>query len=364
MADEYESLLGGKSEFLPDNFQELMREGDFEKLKSVYDICAIQAHVLDKKWRWKNALYIYTPCSEFYQWLVDQGLDINAEVEWHTTPLTEQSGYFYNNVEGLIKAGANPDGTKYKNPMFIACRALLKDVVEVLIRYGAGVNVPSREFCGITPLDVLLKTTKYERLPDIYAIAEMLMAKNATSKGDPKKLVEQIGQGFEFRKSSMDADKVAECEPALEKLYKLFGVEPVKKIVKHDGISPIKVAQKDNKKAFEELWESLVPSKGKCETVQGEMIRIAGKLGHWLEEYSGDKRRWKTNCAKMLEALPKYYAMGKPLPPKKAAAFEALIAKIDYDSEPEDEDPLRDLAVDWVRKNPDPIKLGEVNYKA
>jgi hypothetical protein len=66
----------------------------------------------------------------------------------------------------------------------------------------------------------------------------------------------------------------------------------------------------------------------------------------------------------MLEALPKYYAMGKPLPPKKAAAFEALIAKIDYDSEPEDEDPLRDLAVDWVRKNPDPIKLGEVNYKA
>ena len=49
MADEYESLLGGKSEFLPDNFQELMREGDFEKLKSVYDTCAIQAHVLDKK---------------------------------------------------------------------------------------------------------------------------------------------------------------------------------------------------------------------------------------------------------------------------------------------------------------------------
>ena len=364
MTDDYESRLGGKSEFLPDDFRELMREGDLEKLKSVYESCAIQAHVLDKKWRWKNAFYIYTPCSEFYQWLVDQGLDINAEEEKDTTPLTEQAGCCENNVEGLLKAGADPNGTKWKNPMFIACRAVLKDIVEALIRYGADVNVPNKKFCGITALDVLLKTTRYEMMPDIYAIAEMLMSHGAKSKGDPKELVKQMGQAFEFRKASMDAGKLAECEAALEKLYALFGVEPVKKIVKHDGISPIKVTEKDNKKAFEELWETLVPSKGKCETVQGEMIRIAGKLGHWLEEYSGDTRRWKTNCAKMLEALPGYYAMGKPLPAKKAAAFEALIAKIDYDSEPEDEDPLRDLAVDWVRKNPDPIKLGDVKYKA
>jgi hypothetical protein len=364
MADDYESRLGGKSEFLPDDFRELMREGDLEKLKSVYDNCAIQAHVLDKNWRWKNALYIYTPCSEFYQWLVDQGLDINAEEQKDTTPLTEQAGCCENNVEGLLRAGADPNGTKWKNPMFIACRALLKDIVEVLIRYGADVNVPNKKFCGITPLDVLLKTTQYERMPEIYAIAEMLLANKATSKGNPQKLVEQIGQGFEFRKSSMDTDKLAECELAMEKLYKLFSVEPVKKIVKHDGISQIKVTEKDNKKAFEELWESLVPSKGKCETVQGEMIRIAGKLGHWLEEYSGDKRRWKTNCAKMLEALPKYYAMGKPLPPKKASEFEILVSEINYDSDPEDEEPLRELVVDWVRKNPDPIKLGEVSYKA
>ena len=363
MEDEYENRLGGKSEFLPDNFRELMREGNLDKLKSVYDTCAIQAHVLDKNWRWKNALYIYTPCSEFYQWLVDQGLDINAEDKKDTTPLTEQAECCENNVEGLLKAGANPNGTKWKNPLFIASRALLKDTVDVLIRYGADVNVPNKSFCGITPLDVLLKTTKYERMPDIYSIAEMLMTHKATSKGDPKKLVEQVGQGFEFRKTSMDSDKASKCEAALRKLYKLFGVEPVKKIVKHDGITPIKVTEKDNKKAFEELWESLVPSKGKCDTVQGEMIRIAGKLGHWLEEYSGDKRRWKTNCAKMLQALPGYYAMGKPLPPKKAAAFEALITQIDYDSEPEDEDPLRYLVVDWVRKNPDPIKLGDVTYK-
>lgn len=33
-------------------------------------------------------------------------------------------------------------------------------------------------------------------------------------------------------------------------------------------------------KLFEDMWDQLVPSKGKCETLAGEMLRAVGKLRH------------------------------------------------------------------------------------
>ena len=48
----------------------------------------------------------------------------------------------------------------------------------------------------------------------------------------------------------------------------------------HDGIAPIHVPEGDEDKAFQSLWEYLVPSSGKAQTAQGELIRIAGRVSH------------------------------------------------------------------------------------
>ncbi len=46
----------------------------------------------------------------------------------------------------------------------------------------------------------------------------------------------------------------------------------------HDGISPIIVLEEDEDKAFQTLWDYLVPASGKAQTAQGEIIRIAGRV--------------------------------------------------------------------------------------
>ena len=63
----------------------------------------------------------------------------------------------------------------------------------------------------------------------------------------------------------------------------------------HDGISPIYVPDvEDEDEAFQMLWEYLVPPQGKARAVQGESIRIAGRVQHeflcngcvnWAEDF-------------------------------------------------------------------------------
>ena len=48
----------------------------------------------------------------------------------------------------------------------------------------------------------------------------------------------------------------------------------------HDGVSPIYVPEGDEEKAFQTLWEYLIPPRGKAQTAQGEIIRIAGRVQH------------------------------------------------------------------------------------
>ena len=48
---------------------------------------------------------------------------------------------------------------------------------------------------------------------------------------------------------------------------------------KHDGVSPVNIPiEEDEDKAFQTLWDYLVPLYGKAQTAQGEIIRIAGRV--------------------------------------------------------------------------------------
>ena len=57
-------------------------------------------------------------------------------------------------------------------------------------------------------------------------------------------------------------------------------VKPEEKPI-HDGVSPIQIPDEDDEnRAFQMLWDFLVPSCGKAQTAQGEVIRIAGRVQH------------------------------------------------------------------------------------
>lgn len=353
---EYMNRLGGKEEFLPKDFPELMREGDLDKLKKVYEKCAIVAH-LEKDDRWTTPFFYDTPCTEFYQWLVEQGLDINAANQIGGNALTERSRSRNTNFEGLLKAGADTYGTKSYNPLYYAIRFDNVENVRLLIEYGANVNPDNLHEGPVkTPLDWVLKNMKYNRVIPCAEMAEMLLDKGAKYTLDAKKIVEDLNKDFEFSKKNIHTDDLRPYEDAMQKICSLFGLEPAEALTKHDGISPIVVAEEDNVKAFESLYYSLVPEKGACETVQGELIRLSGSIRLWLIENGGDKTRWKSKCEPMVKSLSALLQKGYGSDNAINNSIKELVDKLTFDSEPEEADPICDLCVEWIRKNPESIK--------
>ena len=60
---------------LPKDFDELLKVGDIEALKAVYDKCELTAY--DGKFGLRTALHYKGVPDELVIWLVKQGLDVN-----------------------------------------------------------------------------------------------------------------------------------------------------------------------------------------------------------------------------------------------------------------------------------------------
>ena len=117
-----------------------------------------------------------------------------------------------------------------------------------------------------------------------------------------------------------------------------------------------------------------MPSEGHAPPVQGEVIRICGKVSREIlgNGPCNQNREYK----KLPQALPDYFPMENPIP---ASAFSsslqpnqqqdeneelaALAKSIHADSTEEDLYRLTELTVKWVIANPQPIKLKQVNYQ-
>jgi hypothetical protein len=122
-----------------------------------------------------------------------------------------------------------------------------------------------------------------------------------------KAAIAKLGHEFEFRRSDLPASVTGPASAALRKLCQMFGVTPEPQRATHDGRTPIVIKARGWRAAHEELWQRLVPSTGAAATVQGEVIRIAGKLAHelgtnrgchWDANFAAMRRRgWRTSRA-------------------------------------------------------------------
>lgn len=346
-----------KKETLPDNFRIMMEKGDFEELKSLYETHEITATTKGGS----SPFYTYTPCSEFYKWLVEQGADINIS-EYEGTPLHYQARCYYNNVEGLILAGADIEAvtdTCKETPLHIAVGAAQPSSTEALVKYGANVN--ALNYAKLTPLGKLfyyrLKPSDAVRLDKV--ITAMLNA-GAKIEDGMKEKIQTLGEDYERSKNDIYTDDLQPYEQAMAHLYKLFDLQPPSVHI-HDGVSTITVSSEDWVEQHEELWNYLVPSRGKCKTVQGEVVRIGGRIYDEIVNNGGVN--WDRDYRKMLNALKKYYSLGNL--PDKEELEEAynLIKSINRNSDSDKISRLCEIDVHWVLLNPEPIALKEVNYE-
>ena len=345
---------------LPKDFDELLKVGDIEALKAVYDKCELTAY--DGKFGLRTALHYKGVPDELVIWLVKQGLDVNIPDYYGCTPLYSQASFDMDTVKLLYELGGDiQKPNRYGNtPLHVAAEYFRPNTVHFLIEKGADVNAKNER--GETPLLAALTVCGGIRVVPMAQIAEMLIKAGVEITPEMAEKVEIIGKDFEFHRDNFSEASCEEVDTALSKLYNIFGAKPVAKRIIHDGVSPILVKGSTWKEQYNELWDLLIPSTGAAKTVQGEVIRITGRVDDEINRNGG--MNWDRHYRNMLNSLPNHFAEGNALSDKEIEETKELIAEINGKSVVEGAflERLSELAVGWVVLNPNPIPLGEVNY--
>ncbi len=115
-----------------------------------------------------------------------------------------------------------------------------------------------------------------------------------------------------------------------------------------------------------QLWKKLVPKSGRAETLQGELVRIIGRLAS--EYYRNGNMNWENGYDAMLSFLSNTLQTSGNFDEDLAGTIELDVAEIRQNAESgacpytEDEDEydrLTDRVVEWCRYNSELIPFTE-----
>ena len=349
--------MAKKKKTLPANFYELIEAKDLDALKAVFNECELNAY--DRRSFNKPALSFYDVPLELMDWLIAQGADINVKDEYDRTPLHYHAQV--NDIERvtlLLEKGADIESKAAydETPLFGA--GYHPEVTALLIAKGA--NVKAKDDMKHNPMEAMLYSVQSIDIPKAAKTAELYLKAGLKPTKFAKEQITRIGEDFEFHRNNFNPEYLEETDAGLQQLYKLFGVPPVPRRIQHDGKSPIVLTGNTWEARYEQAWTLLVPSNGSATTVQGEVVRIAGRVNdELLRNAMGN---WDKEYRKMLTAISGYLQQGNPLSESELAEV-ADIQKHILEDDGAGTQRLCELATAWVVQNPQPIALGKVNYK-
>ena len=349
--------MAKKKKTLPANFYELLEAKDLEVLKAVFNECELNAY--DRHSFKKPTLSFYDVPLELMDWLIAQGADINVKDEYERTPLHYHAQV--NNVERvalLLEKGADIEAQdKYKNtPLHFA--EYNAEVAQLFIQKGA--DIKAKDNMGHNVMERMLARLSNGYLVKAAKAAEVYLKAGLKPTKFAKEQVTRVGEDFEFHRNNFNPEYLEETDAALQELYKLFDVPPVPRRIQHDGKSPIVLTGYTWQERYEQAWTLLVPSNGSAATVQGEVVRIAGRIN--LELLRNAMGNWDKEYRKMLTAISGYLQQGNPLSESELAEVSDIQKHI-LEDDGTGTKRLCELATAWVVQNPQPIALGKVNYK-
>jgi hypothetical protein len=345
-----------KRKTLPKDFEALLEKGTMTELKAVFDVCEIDARGGYSK---QTALAFDKCPDELARWLVAQGADLSATDTWGNTPLHNRARSRRSSINVLLELGAdvNNAGSSIGTPLHAASHSHNATHARLLLQHGAHADQRNKE--QLTPLELALRVCTNIDIENMVELAKVLLEAGAEMTPPMKGFVEEIGKRFEFHREGFAPERVNAVSHALDELYQIFRVPPVPRRQIHDGNSPVTVKAKTWQAQHEELWNLLVPSQGPAATVQGEVIRISGRIADEMERNGGTN--WDADYKRMTDAFLEHVQGGKPLSPSDLAEAAAIVAEVKCESG--DTARMAELAVRWVMQNPDTVKLKPPSYR-
>jgi len=354
--------LARKRKTLPKNFKDMLETASLEDLKAVFDSCELDA----RGGYSKSTAIGFADCpDELIVWLVEQGLDVDAPDDYGCTPLRERASYrmpkYAEQIRLLASLGANVDGPDEQGRTPLAIAVGRHSVAAARVLFELSSSEPASDYLNKLMLDAL-RGTENAFITSMLEMARLLFENGATVTPEMTEQVQRIGERFEFYRDAFNKDSLGETDAALRELYRLFDAAPAVQRQIHDGVSPIVMPEGTWSEQHDALWEMLVPGKGKAETVQGEVIRLSGKLGREILDNGGIN--WNNDFRTMLEALVRCFGEGNALDDGALAEAQAIIKGVKQGdlSEPEVHR-LDEFAVAWVARNPESIALPSVEYQ-
>ncbi|MES2826080.1 MAG: ankyrin repeat domain-containing protein [Pseudomonadota bacterium] len=341
---------------LPKDFQEILERGDSQEILAVFDSCDVNA----RGGYGKQTAIAFDQCpDEVVRWLCENGADLSATNTWGRSALHIRSRSGRGDIRILLEVGANLTArdTYGDTPLHSAANSHNARSAKLLIEHGAKVEEKNNE--GLTPLEVGLRSCRNIDIENTVDLARVFLAAGAQKSDSARKFVETIGQTFEFHREGFNKDSVDDVSRSLEQLYALFDVAPIPRKQQYDGKSSIIPTSATWQSQHEELWNLLVPSSGHANTVQGELIRVSGRIANEIEGNGG--ANWDSDFKKMAECFVQMLQQGEQLSIEEVAEAKNIVKSIKSSNVSSNR--LAQLAVAWVKKNSSPILLKKTEYK-
>lgn len=344
---------------LPADIKQIIASGDVEAVARAVERCEVGAYL---RGSYGEPRLMHFPASEeITDFLLARGEDVNSRDRYGHTPIHARvSSRCLEQIPLLIARGGdiNARDTSDKTALYGVVERFSVSDVEQMIVWGADplVTADSRVYGKATPTEYALHRSFLEA-PRALAMIRLLLSYGAPAGEHVVACLREMDQlrckfvanGLPERISQEEFD---EASAALSELCALFGVEqreakPAPKVgerlVFDAGATPMRV--------FSRLWDQLVPDSGQCQTLQGEVIRIAGRVGY--EVYNNGGINWDRSFGALLDQYLSVVRSGLPMPPSSLARAEAAVASLKSRSMSHQAvDDITELAVVWVRLNP------------
>ena len=345
---------------LPADIEQIIASGDVEAVARAVERCEIGAYLRGSAY--EPRLMHFPASEEITDFLLARGEDINSRDRYQRTPIHARvRSRCLDQIPMLIARGGdiNARDTSDQTALFDVVERFPVVDVSRMMSWGADPRVvaDSRVHGKSTLMEYALRQESLFDAPRALPVMRLLL-----SLGAP------VGERVPVALRSMDRmrctfvthglpdhlsqSRVDEASAALSELCALFGVEqreaqraPV--VGERLELDPSVPALRQHG----ELWDLLVPDSGQCQTLQGEVIRIAGRVGY--EVYDNGGINWDRSFGKLLDQYLSVVRSGLPMPPDSVARAEAAVASLKSRSMSHQAvDDITELAVAWVRLNP------------